>query len=208
MPAIRTGIMSFRRIFTKYSIRYATTVWFYPPKPKHPDRTLPILYSRHWSWFLSPSFPDFYAFLFFFFSLIYCVLWNRRLLHMKKHFAPSIPGSFISYLFFILMSVFFAFFYQQTFFYMLVILELCLPAISYYLSNRCFNNLQPVLMIHPNTTQKGCTANIIVQIKNPVKLPFSSIAATISFCSFFYHDEDKKTHFIKIVILKHWKSFL
>ena len=117
---------------------------------------------------------------------------------MKKHLAPSILGSFISYLFFLLMSVFFAFFYQQTFFYMLVVLQLCLPVISYYLSKRCFHNLQPVLMLHPNATQKGCTANVIVQIKNPTKLPFSSVAVTLSFFSFFYRKEDQKTHVLSL----------
>ena len=44
---------------------------------------------------------------------------------MKKYRAPGTAGSVFSYILFLLMSAFFAYFYQQTFFYVLFSCSLC-----------------------------------------------------------------------------------
>lgn len=117
---------------------------------------------------------------------------------MKKHQRPSIVGSYITYIFFVLLSGFFAFFYQQTFFYMLVVLELALPFFSYFLTKHCFMALKPSLFVNPQETQKGNTTHLAVSLHNNTRIPLSSVVLTMSLCSFYYDTTEEVSHIMSL----------
>ena len=79
---------------------------------------------------------------------------------MKKYRASGTAGSVISYILFLLMSAFFAYFYQQTFFYVLFFLQLMLLPVSYYLTKWCFAKLSPSLSLLPVNAQKDSSIRL------------------------------------------------
>ncbi len=108
---------------------------------------------------------------------------------------------FISYLSYILVfatTVFWAAFYQQAFFFLLVVLEVCLPVFSYFLTRYCFYRLTPSVSIKPSATAKGESARLILQLHNPTRIPLPSAMVTLSFRSLFYGENDEASHILSL----------
>lgn len=106
--------------------------------------------------------------------------------------------SYFSYIFIFAFTLLLAVFYLQTFFFMLVVLELCLPVFSYFLSAYCFRHLKVSLVTRPSQTIKGSTAQVTLLLDNPTLIPFASAQAEFSFCSLLYHEEEAATHMLSL----------
>lgn len=106
--------------------------------------------------------------------------------------------SYFSYILIFAVTLLMAAFYLQTFFFMLVILELCLPVFSYFLSRYCFRSLAVSLVIKPLSTTKGTTAQVSLLLDNPTRIPFASALVTLSFRSLFYREEETASHMLSL----------
>lgn len=106
--------------------------------------------------------------------------------------------SYISYILLFVYTVFLAIFYGHTFFIMLVILELCLPFFSYFLSGYCFRHLEVSLIVKPASAPRNTTAQLLLSLQNPTVLPLASAAVSFSFCSLFYGEEETSTHVLSL----------
>jgi uncharacterized protein (DUF58 family) len=106
--------------------------------------------------------------------------------------------SFLSYIWLFAITVFCAVFYLQTFFFLLVILEICLPFFSYFLTRYCFYHLTPVLQAKPNSTVKGESSLLIVSLDNQTWIPISSATVRLSFHSLFYQDTTTLSHVLSL----------
>lgn len=106
--------------------------------------------------------------------------------------------SYLSYILVFAVTVFWAAFYQQVFFFLLVILEICLPVFSFFLTRYCFNRLKPSVVITPPTTAKGECAQLFLQLHNPTRIPVFSGAATFSFYSLFYGEKEEASHILPL----------
>lgn len=110
----------------------------------------------------------------------------------------SFLTAYLSYTILFSATLFCAIFYGHTFFMLLTILELCLPAFSYAVSKFCFFRLEPSLEFRPMITDKGETAYLTLKIKNPVQVPFASAMVTLSFRSGFYGGMKEETHILSL----------
>lgn len=106
--------------------------------------------------------------------------------------------SYLSYILVFATTVFWAAFYQQTFFFLLVILEICLPFFSFFLTKYCFYRLKPSVVIKPSSTTKGESAQLLLKLHNPTRLPLSSAIATFSFHSLFYGEKEETSHILPL----------
>lgn len=106
--------------------------------------------------------------------------------------------SYLSYIMLFSVTVFWALFYRQSFFFLLAVLEICLPAFSYFLSKYCLFRLEPSLCFRPITTVKGEKAGLFLQLKNPTRIPFASAMVSFSIRSGFYNAEDKSVHILSL----------
>lgn len=106
--------------------------------------------------------------------------------------------SYFSYILIFAVTLLLAAFYLQTFFFMLVLLELCLPAFSYALSKYCFQKLEVSLAVRPSQTTKNTTAQVFLFFHNPTFIPFASAQAAFSFRSLLYHEEESAVHVLSL----------
>ena len=115
---------------------------------------------------------------------------------MKKK--PGRIGAYISYICIFITTVILAAIYLQTFFYLLVVLEIFLPFFSYSLSKYCFEHLSPELYIFPSTIQKKNYSNLYLKIHNNTRIPFASFGIKLSVRSNFYNESVEQTHFFAL----------
>lgn len=106
--------------------------------------------------------------------------------------------SYFSYILIFAVTLLFAVFYLQTFFFMLVVLELCLPAFSYFLSRYCFRSLEVSLVTRPAQTTKGTSAQVSLLLDNPTWVPLASAQVDFSFRSLLYREEEAATHMLSL----------
>lgn len=102
--------------------------------------------------------------------------------------------SYISYILILIVTLLFAVFYLQTFFFMLVLLELCLPAFSYFLSRYCFSRLEISLDAKPLQVMKNTSLTVSLLADNPTPFPLASAQIDFSFASLLYHEEESAIH--------------
>lgn len=77
-------------------------------------------------------------------------------------------------------------------------MELGLPLFSYSLAKHCFEQLTPSIELTPDSSPKGSTATLSVHIDNKTRIPFPSVRTGLSFRSYFYGEEDTKTHILSL----------
>lgn len=106
--------------------------------------------------------------------------------------------SYLSYILIVLTTLFWAVFYLQTFFFLLIILELCLPAFSFFLTKYCFGRLEPSIVIKPSAAPKGENSRVFLKIYNPTRIPLSSAAVTFAFSSLFYQTVEEASHVMSL----------
>lgn len=106
--------------------------------------------------------------------------------------------SYFSYILVLATTIFWAVFYQQIFFFLLVILEICLPVFSYFLARYCFQRLEPSVVITPASTVKGESVRMLLKLQNPTWIPLSSAVVTFSFRSLFYGEKEEASHLLSL----------
>lgn len=106
--------------------------------------------------------------------------------------------SSISYILVFAVTLFWSVFYLQTFFFLLLILEICLPAFSWFLTNYCFKQLAVSLDFIPLSTTKGETAMLSLSINNPTRIPFASLAVPLTLRSCFYAKKETNNHILSL----------
>lgn len=106
--------------------------------------------------------------------------------------------SYLSYITLFAVTVFWALFYRQSFFFLLAALEICLPVFSYFLSRYCLHRLEPSLYFRPTTTVKGEKASLFLQLKNPTRIPFASALVAFSIQSGFYNGKEESVHILSL----------
>lgn len=114
---------------------------------------------------------------------------------MKKR---TVVISYLSYIILFSVTVFWALFYRQSFFFLLAVLEICLPFFSYFLSRYCLYRLKPSLDFKPMTTVKGEKASLFLRLKNPTRIPFASALVSFSIRSGFYNGKDESVHVLSL----------
>lgn len=98
--------------------------------------------------------------------------------------------SYISYIMVFIAAVFFAVFYLRPFFFLLLLLVICLPFISYFVTKYAFLQLSSLVYIKPFSTVCNQNATLYLEIHNPTKFPVTSAGIQLSFRSFFYETTD------------------
>lgn len=110
----------------------------------------------------------------------------------------SVFLSYLSYILIFLTTLFWAVFYQQTFFFLLILLELCLPVFSFFLTRYCFDRLEPSISIKPAAVPKGESPQIFLKLHNPTRIPLSSAVVTFGFSSLFYLTAEEAAHVMSL----------
>lgn len=110
----------------------------------------------------------------------------------------SLILSYLSYILIFLTTVFWTVFYQQVFFFLLIILELCLPVFSFFLTRYCFDRLEPSVTIKPASIPKGESPQVFLKLYNPTRIPLSSAMVTFSFSSLFYRTTEEASHVMSL----------
>lgn len=106
--------------------------------------------------------------------------------------------SYLSYILVFAVTVFWTAFYQQVFFFLLVILEICLPVFSFFLTRYCFGRLNPSVVIKPPSTTKGERVQLLLLLHNPTRIPLTSVMAAFSFHSLFYGEKEEASHILSL----------
>jgi uncharacterized protein (DUF58 family) len=106
--------------------------------------------------------------------------------------------SLLSYIWVFAITVFCAVFYLHTFFILLVILEICFPFFSYFLTKYCFHKLTPALRFKPETTTRGTCGALTLTLDNPTFLPLASATVRLSFHSLFYQETETAAHVLSL----------
>jgi len=115
---------------------------------------------------------------------------------MKKK--PSMAGAYISYICILLSTIIFSIIYLQTFFYLLIVLEIALPIFSFLLSKYCFEHLTPELFLFPTSTLKNQEGKLFLRIHNKTRIPFASFGMKLTLRSQFYNRSEEDTHFFSL----------
>lgn len=102
--------------------------------------------------------------------------------------------SYLSYITVFLATLFFAMFYLRPFFFLLLLLVICLPFFSYFLTRYIFLRLEPLVYIKPFSTTKNQEALLTVSVENKTPFPVSSAILPISFRALYYKEETKAFH--------------
>ena len=123
---------------------------------------------------------------------------KRKWLGRFMGIATSKGNSWISYISVVITSFLFSLFYLQSFFYLITILLLCTPVISYNLTKYVFKNLKPSLSFDPPACIKGGQSMLNVSVNNPTRLPVSCIEISMNTFSVFYGGEDTVTHSLQL----------
>ncbi len=123
---------------------------------------------------------------------------KRKWLGRFMGVATSRGNSWISYISVVITSILFSLFYLQSFFYLITILLLCTPVISYNLTKYVFKSLKPSLSFDPPTCIKGGQSILNVSVNNPTRLPVSCIEISLNTFSVFYGGEDTVTHSLQL----------
>lgn len=106
--------------------------------------------------------------------------------------------SYISYILVLAVTVFCAVFYLQTFFFLLLILVVCLPVFSWFLTGYCFKKLAVSLDFIPLATTKNETAVLSLSVNNPTRIPFASLTVPLTLRSLLYSEEESNTHILSL----------
>ena len=123
---------------------------------------------------------------------------RRKWLGKIMGYVTSMANAWISYISVVLVSIAFSVFYLQSFFYLITILLICMPVISYNLTRYVFTRLEPSLSFVPFTASKGGVSSLNIAIINPTRLPVSCAELTIEISSFFYGGEPSVTHSLQL----------
>lgn len=106
--------------------------------------------------------------------------------------------SYLSYIMLFSVTMFWALFYRQSFFFLLAALEICLPVFSYFLTKYCLSRLEPALYFKPMTTVKDEKVGLFLQLKNPTRIPLASALVSFSIQSGFYNGKDESVHILSL----------
>lgn len=109
---------------------------------------------------------------------------------MYKRLIPN----YIYYLLLLTGTAFLMLFYEQTFFLLLFVLELCLPVFSYMITRFAFSTMKPAIVFRPANAHKNDTAHMILTLHNTSHIPLSDIALQLCFCSGFYQVKEAFTY--------------
>ena len=107
-------------------------------------------------------------------------------------------NSWFSYISVVLTAVFFAFFYLQDFFRLIVILLICLPVFSYILTRYAFERLEPSLKFSAPSCAKNSCQDLELRIINRSGIPVSCAEITLNTTSLFYGGEPAVTHSLQL----------
>lgn len=113
----------------------------------------------------------------------------------------SVTSSFnarFSYCMVFLTSLFFAAFYLQTFFYLILALLIALPVFSYNLTRYVFIRIIPSLSFSSPTGIKGGGCLLKLNINNPTYLPLSCFEITLDTRSLFYGGGRSEVHSLQL----------
>ena len=118
------------------------------------------------------------------------IIKRRRLLgwFLQKTSSPVL--AWVSYISVFIFSLFFSYFYLQSFFYLISILLLSLPVLSYNLTRYASGKL---------TLSLDLTADhLLLSINNPTPVPISCADITIDLYSLFYDGYERETHSLSL----------
>lgn len=98
--------------------------------------------------------------------------------------------SYISYISVFVAALFFALFYLRPFFFLLLLLVISLPFISYFITKSVFKCIQPSVYIKPFSTTCNQDAQLYMDLYNPTHFPVTSAGINLSFKSLYYQTSD------------------
>lgn len=111
---------------------------------------------------------------------------------------PSLAVGYFSYTVVMLTTIAFVVFYQQSFYYLILALEVCLPFLSRQLTKQLLLHLEPEISFHPSTLSKDQDARLKLSIHNHNPFPVSSACITLQVSSVFYGGETTVTHVLPL----------
>ena len=118
------------------------------------------------------------------------IMKRRRMLGWFLNKTNSPLSARISYLSVFIFSILFSVFYLQSFFYLISILLISLPFLSYYITSYAVKKLTVSLELKPDLLR--------ISIDNPTFFPVSCADITLELYSLFYGGNESETHSLSL----------